>query len=454
MRQTSFLPLLAFVLLLSACGDSSLPTVSGKGNIRAVNGISSAPSVSFLIEERSIGAVDYRQITPLGTTSSYDDLNYTFNFEVRFLGEAENRRIASQNLDVVKDMDYILLLTGTLDNPSVLTWETTTRSFDASATVFETRFAHTSDSLGNADYYFAAPGVAPVLGEAVGTLSFGDVLTSVDYTAGDFVLTITASGDPGNILFQSDTMTYTAAVQYLITSFDGDANTFAPIVARAFTTGAGGTALTLADINYPSTTEFVNGSIALNTVDVYDDEMLTSQIVDDLAYTDVSAELNLAPGVNTFYVTPSDSLSPLLVEDTVNFFAGIRGRSVAYGAADAQILSNYVPDRRPVDTQAKLQLFNAAVSLSAVDLYIVTPGTAVEDSFTALNDLGRGAVSPVIALIEGNFELYITEAGTTDINILAGPIALDVAYGDVLGGVIFDSADPAVFTVGFLPNNP
>ena len=454
MKQTSFLPILAFALLLGACGaDSSLPTASGKGTIRAINGISSAPAVAFLIEEQFIGSVDYRQITPLAG-SSYDDLSYTFNFEVRFIDEDESRRIASRHIDVIKDTNYILLLTGTLGNPSMLTLESTTRDFDGADTVFEVRFAHTADSLGSVDYYFAAPGIAPVLGEAAGTLSFGDVLTSVDYTAGDFVLTVTASGDPGNVLYQSGTVAFTGGVQYVITTFDGDANTFAPVVARAFAVGGDGATLSLPDITYPAATEFVHGSIALNDVDIYDDEMLTSQIVDNLAYKAVSAELNLAPGENTFYVTPPNALSPVHIEDTVNFFAGIRGRTVLFGAADALRFSNYLPDRRPVVTHAKLQLHNSAVNVGGVNIYVVTPGTAIEDVFPTLSSLVSGNASAILALGAGSFELYVTEAGTNDINVLAGPVPLDTSLGDIFSGVIFDTADPAAMDVEFLPNNP
>ncbi len=197
MKQTAILLTISAAFILGACGgDSALPVATGKGTIRAINSIKTSPEVAFLIEERSIGAANYREVTSL---SSYDDLNYTFNFDAFFAGDDALTRVASQNLDVVSDMDYVLVLTGTLSDASVIVWETTTREFAQTETIFEARFAHTSDSLGTVDYYFAAAGVAPAAGEEVGTLDFGDVLTSLDFEAGVYVLTITSSGMPGPV---------------------------------------------------------------------------------------------------------------------------------------------------------------------------------------------------------------------------------------------------------------
>ena len=98
--QRILVPIIVFIALLTAAcgGDPSLPEATGKGSIRAINAIPTSPDVSFLIEERRISSVVYQ-----GATSrvSYDDLNYTFNFEVLYAGETSLRRIASRNIDIV-----------------------------------------------------------------------------------------------------------------------------------------------------------------------------------------------------------------------------------------------------------------------------------------------------------------------------------------------------------------
>ncbi len=449
MRRTTITLILVSALAVSGCSDSSLPNATGKGNIRAINAIKTSPEVAFLIEETQIGTVDFRQITATAP-GDYDDLVYDFSFDVFFPGDTILTRIATQNLDVVADMNYTLLLSGTLAAPTITVWEAVERNFDGSETIFEARFAHTAESLGSVDYYFGAPGVAPVLGEEVGTLSFGEVLTSVDLTAGDFVLTATTSGDPNDVLYQSASSAFNAATQYIITTFDGSSESFAPVIGRAFTQASG--VITLPDTNFPATVEFVNGSIALGTVDIYDDDLQTSLIVDDHAYMAVSPELNLAAGITSVYYTSSDSNSPVLIEDTINLFSGLRGRVVSHGPVDALAISSYVPDRRSVATHAKLQIFNTVANVEFLSLYVLDADEVFDDQLPIQADIQGGVILPTIALPADSYDFYITESGETE--ILAGPIRLDVALGDVIGGIIFDTVDPAVLEFGFLPNNP
>jgi len=447
------LPLIFFTaLLLSACGgESSLPVATGKASIRAINGVKTAPDVGFLIEERTLGTAGYRQIT---TLSRFDDLSYNFNFDVLFAGELELVRVASIFVDIIKDTDYIFVLTGTLAAPSILVWETPEREFAGTETTFEARFAHTAASLGSVDYYFAAPGVDPVAGEEAGTLVFGDVLPSIDFEAGEYVLTITAGGMPDQVLYESGTTTFAAITQFIVSSFDGDANSFAPIIARAITSGADsvGGSITMPDINHPPTAEFVNGSLAIGTVDIYEDALLNSQIVADHAYKDVSAELEFSIGDNPFLYTPATLLSPVFIDDVVTFFGGLRARVVAFGPSDALETRTYIPDRRTVETQAKLHIFNAAINFEFLNIFVVDADTTIEDKFPTRLAFTSGTFAPVIRLAEGSFDVYFTEFGEEA--ILAGPIRIDVVYGDVLGGMIFDTDDPAVLEFNFLPNNP
>lgn len=438
--------------LMGACSsESKFPVATGKANIRALNGVKTSSEVAFLIEERNLGTLGYRQISGI---NSYDDLSYNFNFDVLYAGDLEPQRVASVFVDIIKDLEYIFVLTGTLADPSILIWETVEREFSGTETVFEARFAHIADSLGSVDYYFAAPDVDPVAGEEVGTLVFGEILPSIDFEGGEYVLTITESGMPDQVLYESGTTTFGATNQFIISSFDGDANTFAPFLVRAVTAGvdSAGSSITMPDINYPPTAEFVNGSLAIDTVDIYEDALLSSQIVADHAYKDVSAELELSLEDNPVFYTPATLLSPVLIDDVVEFFTGIRGRVVAYGPADNLQIRTYVPDRRTIETSAKLHIFNAAINFDFLSIYAVEADSTIEDTAPARVGLQSGSPATVINLEEGSFDIYITQSFEEE--ILAGPIRIDVVYGDVLGGMIFDTDDPAVLEFNFLPDNP
>ena len=449
MKRFAILIPLITALALSACGESSLPVATGKASMRSINGVQTSPEVAFLIEERTIGIASYRQAT---AQTRFDDLAYNFNFDVRYAGEIGLVRVASVFVDIIKDLDYIFVLTGTLADPSILTWETVVREFTGTETVFEARFTHTSDSLGSVDYFFAAPGVDPVAGEEAGTLVFGEVLPSIDFEAGEYVLTITSSGMPDQVLFESRTTTFSAAAPYIITSFDGGGNTFAPIIGQAYASGAGSGSIAMPDVNYPPTLDIVNGSLAIDTVDIYEDELLTSQIVADHAYQDVTDELEFSIGDNSFLYTPTTLLSPVLIDDVVALFSGIRGRFVAYGPLDALQILSYVPDRQSVETHAKLHLFNAAINYAFLNVYVVDADTTIEGEFPARPLFQTGAAGEAIALDKGSYDIYFTSFDSLE--ILAGPTRIDVQLGDVLGGIVFDTVDPAVLEFNFLPNNP
>jgi hypothetical protein len=450
-RIAILVPLLAALALGACSAESSLPVATGKASVRAINAIKTSSEVSFSIEERSIGTAAYRQNT---SVNRYDDLNYNFNFDAFYAGELSLRRIATMPLDVVKDMDYIFALTGTLADPSIILWEIAERNFAGTETVFEARFAHTAASFGSVDYYFAAPGVDPAAGAAVGTLAFGEVLTAVDIEAGEYVLTITSSGMPDQVLYESATNAFVGATQYIFVSFDGDASTFAPISARAIASGVGsaGVNINMPDANYSPTIEFVNGSMAIGTVDIYEDELLTSQIVAGQAYKGVSNELEFSIGDNTFRYTPTTLLSPVLIDDSVALFGAVRGRTVAFGPLDTADIRSYVPNRQSVETHAKLQLFNSAVSYEVLSIYVVDADATIEDESATRPLFISGTVAATIALSAGSFDIFITEF-TEDL-ILAGPIRIDVDVGDVLGGIVLDTDDPAILELEFLPNNP
>ena len=144
-------------------------------------------------------------------------------------------------------------------------------------------------------------------------------------------LTITQAGDPGAVVFVSGAETFAAQGTFIITPFDGSAGNSAPVVVRAL--NALGSSFSMPDPRFPPAVEFVNASIDLGTSDIFDDETLTSKRVADLAFLDVSAELDVAAGDNTFYFTPAGDTAAVTLEATLSAFGGIRYRQIAVGAA-------------------------------------------------------------------------------------------------------------------------
>lgn len=438
----------AGALVLGACGsDSGFPEASGKASVRAINAVLTSPEIDFFIQERLLGQIAYKQGT---VTSRWDDLEYTFNFDVLYAGETSRTRVARQFIDVEANRDYTLLVSGSLANPTITVWEGEEASFEETDTVFEARFAHATASQGALDYYFASPGVAPVLGEQVATLAFGEVTVAEDLPADDYVLTITTAGDPTAVVFTSDTITFLALSAYIITSFDGDANDNGPIFVRAI--GVLGGAIGMRDARFPPSVEFVNASMDLGTSDIYDDEPLTSLRVANHAYLDLSAELSVATGANTFYYTPAGDTSAVTFETTQSTLGGLRYRILASGVAGSLLATNVVPDRVPVETAAKLLAFHASNNFEFLDLYVVDAGESIDEALPRRAGLTAGLPALTTRLATGSYDMYVTEFAEKV--VLAGPYRLDVTVGDIVDTVVVDTVDPAVLDVLFLSGGP
>jgi len=435
-------------LMLGACDvESTLPEATGKASIRAINAVQSSGDVNFLIEERSIGAVDYKESS---STARYDDLNYTFNFDVVFTGESSFRRVASRNIDFEVGKDYTLLMSGEVASPTLTLWEGEEREFAETDTVFEAKFAHAAASLGSIDYYFDDPAVAPVLGNQVATLSFGEVSAPVDYTEGTYVLTITAAGDPDTVLYVSSSTFVGQRNVLFFTAFDGDASDTAPVTARAI--AAQGTSLNLPDPNYPPTVQFINASRDLGTVDIYSDEELTSRIVAEHGYLGVTDETSTAGGAADFFYTPAGDTAAILLQTNFVAFDGARYRIIATGVAgDFNAVVNF-PDRVPELTRAKLLSYHASNNFSFLDVYAVPAEESVDDNDALRPFLAPNDVTAAAGLAAGSYDVYITEF--QEKIVLAGPYRVDVVLGDVIDMIIVDTDDPAVLDVLFLGGGP
>jgi len=447
MNRKAFLPALAVAFLLGACSEgSSLPNATGKANISAINAIYGSPSLRFLIEERGISEISYKGISGVAI---YDDLDYTFNFEVTYTGEIQPTRIASQHIDFVADQHYTILATGTVADPTLTVWEMPVREFTDTETVFQARFAHSSNSLSNTaiDIYFALEGVAPAAGEQVATLNFGEVSDRADFETDEYVVIITSSGNPGDILFTSNPTLLVSRTDFIVTPFDGDGNDLAPLVVRGL--GTLGTirfndALTLPTI------QFLHAAMEMGTTDVYDDDLLSSQILANHAYRDLTARTPIDLGDYEFFYTPAGDTTMVSLQAGFSTSGYLDFRQIAIGTGGVYGVANLVQNRRSVSTGARLLYFQSSNNFAATDLYLVEAGTSIEDKIAFRRGLPSQAVYATFEVTPGSYDVYITEFLETE--ILAGPYPLDMAFGDVIDMVVFDTVDPAVLDIVVYPN--
>ena len=433
------------VLAVTGCtGESSREQATGSASFRALNAIPTSPTFAFLIEEQTAGTADYKNTS---TRLVFDDLDYTFNFQVALAGNFGTTRVASQLIETVRDKDYILLISGAIDTPTITVWENDWREWQTTDTVFRASFAHTAESLGPVDVYFLAPGVPPSAGQQVGTLDFAEILPYADYPQGDYVIYFTTANDPGDILYTSNTLTPTVQTGFIASIFDGDANDVTPYPVKAIRDD--GAVSNLVDANSSSTVRFLHASSDLATSDIYIDEMLTAPFVTDLAFQDVTGDLPIDVGIYPVTFTAAGQVGSILFENSLGVVGGARYQFYAIGETDAFSAVIIVPDRRSIETVARLSFIHTATNHDAVDLYIVDTGTDITTALPRLFNVPIGTQPIALNLDAGDFEIYVTPFNEK--TVLAGPIALTTDYGDVYETITYNNVDPAIADFVFIP---
>jgi hypothetical protein len=444
-RLSQVLVFFVAAFTIGACGtESRLPVASGDGTIRMINAIPTSPEIGFLIEERALDGVAYKSNS---TPESWDDLEYTFNFEISRPPLGQRTRIASQFLDVVRDIEYTFVVRGSLDAPTVDVWEIPERSFSGTETIFEMRVGHAADALGPVDVYIDLEGIDPAPGAEVATLAPGEVSTPTDVEENDYVVTITSAGNPADVLFQSVPTRILASQSVLVTVFEGDANDTAPVAARLF--NQQGASFGVTDARFPPTARFVHATLDLGTSDIYDDAALQNRIVADLAFGDITGYIDMALGEITITATAPGNTGAIQLEDTLTTFAGSHVNYFFTVLSDELVGAQVSVDRRSIETSARLTFFHSASNHDFVDLYVVESGTAIDDVLPRQIGLGYGLQAPAVSFDAGSYDIYVTAAGEK--TILDGPVSLEASLGDVFEGVLLDRVDPTLAEFKLFP---
>jgi hypothetical protein len=427
-------------LLAGGCTETQRESATGKGSIRGIHAMPTAPEVNFLIEERSLGTLSYRGMTG---AQAFDDLTYNFNFDVRFPGAAAIRRLASVAVDVMPETDYAFALTGTVESPSIIVWETPERAWEGSETVFEASAGHLAADAGDVDVYLAPPGTAPAAGQARGTLAFGEKLPPFEAESGDWVLTVTPAGDPADVLFRSNTQDLSEMTSVLFTIQDADPSITSPLSVQRVTRD--GTAVQLADNRFPPTRRFFHAASGTTDVDVVVDEEFTAPIVSGLAFGTLSADVEVPRGESTYSFTQAGNPGAIVHEEEDTAAANSRATSFIAGPAGNLELVTFADNRRPLSGVAKVRITLLSANLEEADLYLLESGTDIEDATPGFSAMETLTTTGYLQVAPGSYDVTLTLPGENTVS--AGPLTLDLASGGITELAVVDTADPNVLEI-------
>ena len=429
-------------LLIAACSSSNNnDTVTGKGSIRGIHAVPDINTVSFLIEETLLATLGFKDASGV---SEYDDLEYTFSFEIWLPGDIDATVLASQTLKVDPEIEYTFVLAGSLDSPELILWEQFGRNWaeeletadenETEVTVMEVSFGNLSAIAGAVDVYLESPGTSPLTASPKATVSYADLQTAIELLAGDYQLVLTPVGDAPTILFASDPIFVAAASSNLFAIMDDGGLTSGDYSVRWI---GGGVAFELFDINLTSEVSVVHTAQGSGPIDVVVGGDFANPLVADLGFAESSSSTTVDAGTLNVNVTPAGNPGVFLAERAFSVEKGSINRMYVVGLpGDLQVVL-FSEDRRTLSTHARLQVFQGATRFSAVDFYIVDTDVDISLIGPNYSSFVYGTSTGLFTLEPGEYNFVVTEAGTK--NVIGGPYSLDMRAGQNTGAVILDS---------------
>lgn len=436
--KTNVVATLLSVLTLCGCSDTQRLEATGKSAVRGINALVDSPELTFLIEERSISGVAFKSVTGF---TEYDDLAYNFNFDILLAGDTAATRIASQFIDVVVDHEYTVILTGRYNKPIISFWEAPERVFDGSETIFEMDFAHLAASQGEVDVYLAAVGTKPVLGEAIGSLNFGERIPYREFTSGTYGFTVTPKGRPGTILFQSNSLISAPATRVTLAIFDPNPSLNANLAVNLLN-AAGGSAALL-DIDRPAQLRLLHAAFGTSNIDGYLGSDFSSAAFPNIAFGAISNYIDIDGSSIPLTITPTgNSGAPILAKDIASVLNS-RSTIVFGGNPATPIFLELIDDTRSIAPFPLIRVSNLSVNVSPLNIYLIKPGTTIDENTTIqLAALPYPRDTGFFGPAPGMVELVITRVGkTTPISV---PLPLTLRNGDVFDVIVLDTVDPNV----------
>lgn len=422
-------------LAATGCSKSALDQATGKGTIKAIHASTGLGPVQFRIEERLLSTINYREVL---AGSRFDDLSYAFHFDAQSPVDGTITRIASRTLDVQAGTDYTFVLTGPADNATVTLWERPEKNWVGDEAQFAISFGNVAENWGDLDFYFAPPGTAPVDGNQLARLAFGERAPELELAAGDYELIITAAGNPAAVHFQSNVTTQNGGRNLLFVAFDAAGLATSPLIVQSVS-GAGN--LPVTDANTDSQLRAVHSVLGLGNVDIYLAQDFTTKFLPDIGFTDITPFKAFTGSDLNISVTPLDNVGVITAEQIFSVAYNAAFTTFILGTTADPIISLFRSNERTLDDVGTLKVMQGSENHATLDLYIKTTGTDITEVSPSIVGQPSRTMSNEIFLAPGSYEITLTVKDEK--TVVAGPFPLEVAGDSLQEILIVDTVDPA-----------
>lgn len=435
----------ALLLFVTACGNDEgfqNPEIPS-GFLRIVNAVSDSPQLNISVNERAVESVSFPGSSQFSEVLPELSLRFTAQYVAN---EQVNSLFSNEPVFVNVDHDHTVVLTGTIANPRLIQIDNPPLSETATDGELELQFMHAAPGLDQSVEVTLTSGGDVVQSEM---LNFADVSSRLKVPAGTYEIEVRDS-DTDLLLWESGEFNVNSQTRGLIVLIDyfgpsgPSANGVRMIIAGE------GIAISFNEEVLPASIRYANMTPDQGPLDIYFNDTLVQGA---LAFVDVTEYSDIAVGSVDVKVTPAGEPATVISEaESLNIGAGSFHTLALAGLGDTNNVQLFVDDRRRISVRGFLSFTNTAPSFSVVDVYVMDPGTSVDDrnpTIGTLTQLGNASSTRRVALDAGSYDVVVTDGGTK--TVVLGPQRIDVEVGGLYSVFLTDTAgggEPLEFVFG------
>jgi len=444
------------VLSLAACKNESLDLPLDHGVLRVLHAIPELGTLDMTLVDADLGQFEFNGIRGINRPG---DGNHQVLIDVLLPGDNNpTQRLETLTVATGVDRETTLVLTGTLDDPNVITWNQPARDWESEAansnaaiTELEVSFGNASASHGPLDFYLGPAGFDPADTTPMASLDYSELQAKAEIEADTYELIITPGGDPTTRLYSSGEVALPAATSLVFVAYDSeklDDNGTPWLNVRPL---GGGFTDIRTNLEVPQYMRAVHAGRDAGPVDIVTTEG-ADLLFGDLAYGDTTDYVLAPTAITQFNVTavgdPEDIKASFSGGGAPSFFNTV----LIGGTADDLFSSVFVDDRRRIVTDARIRVLQSSSNVGVVDIYIVAPNTDIDNVLPSLGALLSSTISGRIGVAAGNFDFFVTRSATKD--IVAGPIHISLKKNGIYTAVVSDAVQDDRVSVSFIDDDP
>ena len=373
---------------------------------------------------------------------------YNFIVEVRRSGGRDNAVALEFEEQIREQEETILVWVGNADDLDYLAWNRKVRGSGADNVA--PSFGHADESSPAVDIYLEAPGADLLAATPRASLAFGEFRERSGVDRGDYEVTVTTQGNPGDVLFRSAVISLSngdSPVFVVMTTADFGTS---PLLVRAIGDETNGF---LEDVATPPELRALHSAFSTNPVDVVIDSDFANPLISNLAFQETSAYVATTADEADLTIAEAGSGGGVLfVEGTIDLFSATFNSTFFWGEPGDLSVRTVTDNRRRLAVFSQFRGAHGAANFNDLDIYIVPAGENFRNFIPLLGGIGFTGVSNSQILTPDSYDLVVTQAG--DDTVLARVNDLELEEFGLYSVLVTDNVDPNVVDIVFYDDDP